>query len=174
MPDGTVTQRDMKSFTPCPEPQRDFRDALGCFATGVTIVTCRDADGPLAMTANSFAAVSLDPPLVLWSPGKFSSRYQSFVDAKHFAIHVLTSEQADLGTRFAKDGRAFDGTPWTEDANGVPLLPGCLTQFTCSQHATHPGGDHTIIIGRVENAVHGPGTTLIFAQGSYGRFTDGV
>lgn len=169
MADGSVTP-DMQSFSPSAADDRAFRDTLGCFATGVTVVTCQDAEGPLAITANSFAAVSLDPPLILWSPAKSSRRHDSFVAAEHFAVHVLAEDQLPLGRRFAMDGRDFTGLDWADDA-GTPLLSDCLARFTCRRHATVPGGDHTVILGEVLQAAHRPGAPLIFARGAYGRFT---
>lgn len=174
MADGMANAQTMDQFTPSADTERAFRDALGCFATGVTVVTCRDAEGPLAMTANSFAAVSLDPPLVLWSPAISSRRHDSFVNAEHFAIHVLSTDQHAMCRDFAMNGRAFDCAPWHEDDTGVPLLDGCLARFTCSKFAAHPGGDHTIILGRVTDVARSAGKPLVFAQGAYGRFTDGV
>ena len=174
MADGSAATRMMESFTPTPETQRAFRDALGQFATGVTVVTCHDADGPLAITANSFASVSLDPPLVLWSPAIASSRHDSFVAAERFAIHVLRADQRELGRRFARDGRAFDGLSWSRGPGDVPLLADCLARFTCTRHAVHPGGDHTLVLGEVTQCARAEGAPLIFAQGAYGRFTDGI
>ena len=88
--------------TPTSCDERAFRDALGRFATGVTIVTCNGPDGPMGITANSFASLSLDPPLVLWSPAKSSRRYEAFVNATEFAIHVASYDQLDLCRDFAK------------------------------------------------------------------------
>lgn len=173
MADGSGA-RDMDVFTPSPDTQRAFRDTLGQFATGVTVVTCRDADGPLAMTVNSFTSVSLDPPLVLWSPAVASSRHDGFVAAEHFAIHVLGTTQLELGARFAKDGRAFADTGWQEGPHGIPLLPDCVARFICTRHATHPAGDHTLILGAVTECARGSGLPLIFSQGAYGRFTEGA
>jgi flavin reductase (DIM6/NTAB) family NADH-FMN oxidoreductase RutF len=164
----------MDDFTPDADSQRAFRDTLAQYATGVTVVTCLDAQGPLAMTANSFASVSLDPPLVLWSPARASARHDSFADARHFAIHVLRDTQIDLGTRFARDGRAFEGLDWSRGPDGVPLLPDCLARFVCARFATHPAGDHTIVLGQVTHCACGTGDPLVFAQGAYGRFTDGI
>lgn len=174
MADGSRDVQTMHSFQPGPDTARAFRNTLGCFATGVTIVTCQDSQGPLAMTANSFASVSLDPPLVLWSAAKSSSRYASFVKAQDFAIHVLSEEQGDLASHFAKDGRAFSDVVWEADANGAPLFPICLARFTCRLHAAHDAGDHTILIGEVTEAAHAAGAPLLFARGSYGRFTNGL
>jgi flavin reductase (DIM6/NTAB) family NADH-FMN oxidoreductase RutF len=178
MADGscsTIQQEldQMDSFTPGPETTRAFRDTLGCFATGITVITCVDATGPLAMTANSFASVSLDPALVLWSPAISSARHNSFVEADHCAIHVLTGDQGALAARFATDGRAFLADEWAADAHGTPLLSNCLARFVCKRFALHPAGDHTLILGQVTQAAKGTGSPLVFAQGKYGQFTYG-
>ena len=171
MPDGGF--QDMTRFIPGPETARDFRDALGCFATGVTIVTCRDAgDRPLGITANSFASLSLDPPLVLWSPARSSRRFAAFEAAGHYAIHVLSDAQFDLCRQFALDGHDFSGLDWHENEAGVPLIGNSLACFECTRHAIHDGGDHAIIVGRVTAAARNDHAPLVFAKGSYGRFTD--
>jgi len=162
----------MTVFTPGLDTARAFRDALGCFATGVTIVTCKTENGPMAIAANSFSSLSLDPALVLWSPAKSSRRFPAFQAAKHYAIHVLTADQIALCQTFARDGTAFDGVPWTNGAHDVPLLEGCLARFECAQHAVHDGGDHVIIVGEVTQAEVSVGDPLVFSKGSYGRFTD--
>ncbi len=92
------------AFSPGKADARAFRNALGKYATGVTIVTCESAQGPLGMTANSFASVSIDPPLVLWSPARASKRFASFEAARHFAIHVLDESQKDYCQIFASEG----------------------------------------------------------------------
>ena len=170
MPDGSRRSAVTQEFRPGPGSERAYRDALGAFATGVTIVTCRDDQWPLAITANSFASISLDPPLVMWSPAVSSSRHDSFVAAPRFAIHVLAADQLTLGRRFALDGRAFDGTDW-EEGDGLPMLP-CLARFDCRHHAAHGAGDHTIVLGQVERVVQGEGAPLVFCQGAYGRFAN--
>ena len=174
MADGSAVMSDMDVFCPTAENQRDFRNTLGQFATGVTVVTCRDAQGALAITANSFASVSLDPPLVLWSPAIASSRHDSFAAAEGFAIHVLEASQLDMGMRFARNGRAFEDGEWREGPDGVPLLTSCLARFVCKRHAVHPAGDHTLILGEVTECARRAGEPLIFSQGAYGRFTDGT
>ncbi len=161
----------MKGFTPQADSTRAFRDALGRFATGVTVVT---APGPVAMVANSFAAVSLDPPLVLWSPARASSRFDGFAAARHFAVHVLGAEQVALTRRFAHAGEGFDADDLDENPSGVPLLRGCLARFECEQHAVHEGGDHLIIVGRVLRAALRDGDPLIFAGGRYGHLANGA
>lgn len=160
----------MSTFEPCAETARDFRDVLGQFGTGVTVVTTQCPEGPVGMTANSFASVSLDPPLVLWSPALASLRFAHFEAASHYAIHVLRDDQADLARRFARDAHAFDGLDWRRGANDLPLIEGCLARFECRQHAAHEGGDHMILVGRVLRATMGTGAPLLFAQGSYGAF----
>lgn len=150
---------------------RGLRDALGRFATGVTVITCRSGGAPLGITANSFASVSLEPPLVLWSPAKASSRYAPFAGAERFVVHVMADTQADLCGAFVRRGDAFDGLDWTAAEDGTPLIEGCLARFHCVRHQMHDAGDHAIVIGRVLDARYGGGEPLVFASGRYGRFT---
>ena len=161
-------------FTAETSDARALRDALGRFATGVTVVTIAARDGPMGFTANSFASVSLDPPLVLWSPARASARFPVFAAAQHFAIHVLGAEQADLSARFLRGGAGFDGLAWNANDEAVPVIPGTLARFDCAQHATMDGGDHQIILGRVLRAHARPGAPLVFSQGTYGRFAQGL
>ncbi len=160
----------LNGFTPTPDRQRDFRNVLGCFGTGVTIVTCMTESGPMGMTANSFSAVSLDPPLVLWCPAHASNRYSLFAKAQHYGIHVLSAEQLDLGLAFAKDGFAFDHCAWTENEFGVPVLTETLARFECEAYDLHQAGDHAIAVGRVLRAHATSGSPLLFTQGGYGAF----
>ena len=148
---------------------RALRRALGAFATGVTIVTARDASGePVGMTANSFNSVSLDPPLVLWSVDRSARSAPAFRDASHFAVHVLAQDQADLSNRFARKGEdKFADLDWRETGHGVPLLPGALATFECRTHAVHEGGDHEIIVGEVDRFEAHDGDGLVFAAGGY-------
>lgn len=170
MADGGGTAQ-MEHFTPGPETARSFRDALGRYATGVTIVTCSTAEGPVGIIANSFASVSLDPPLVLWSPARASRRFPAYEAAERFAIHILGVDQKPLCSAFARDGTAFAGLDWAPSDSGVPLIEGCLARFECTREAAHDGGDHLIIIGRVHGAAFRTGEPLVFAAGSYGEFT---
>lgn len=124
----------------------------------------------MGMTANSFASVSLDPPLVLWSPAKSSWRHDQFVNATDFAVHILGVEQIELAQAFAKDPHAFDSCTWETSKNGVPVIQGCLSNFECRTEAVHDAGDHSIIVGRVLLASHRDGTGLMFKQGKFGRF----
>ncbi len=158
------------SFVPGPATARRFRDALGGFATGVTIVTTRFDGQPVAIIANSFASVSLEPPLILWSPARLSRRFAAFERAEHFAVHVLGADQSDLLARFARPDTGFDLPGIVDNPQAVPLLPACLARFECRTHARHDGGDHLILIGQVLRATHGAGDPLIFSAGRYGRF----
>ncbi len=169
MADGGL-ESAMETFVPGPETSRAFRDALGAFATGVTVITTRTAAGPLGITANSFASVSLDPPLVLWSPAKASRRFHAFAEARHFAIHVIGADQPEIAAAFARQGDAFDVCPTSNGVEGVPLLEGCLARFECRTVAVHDGGDHAIVVARVLRAASREGEPLVFSSGRYGRF----
>ncbi|WP_204114728.1 flavin reductase family protein [Shimia biformata] len=162
------------SFRPTPEHSTEYREALGCFATGVTIVTATAERTPIGMTANSFSSISLTPPLVLWSPSKTSLRYPYFAEARHFAIHVLREDQRPLAEEFARRGDAFDQLGWEWDQNGVPVFDDCLTRFDCRTTAIHEGGDHVIMVGEVENVVLNDGSPLVFARRSFGRYLPGA
>jgi flavin reductase (DIM6/NTAB) family NADH-FMN oxidoreductase RutF len=165
----------MKDIAMSPEAatSRAFRDALGRFATGVTIVTTAGVEGPLGFTANSFASVSLEPPLVLWSPARAASRFCHFRDAQFFSIHVLGIDQFGLIERFSRRGEGFAGMDHDLSIEGVPLLRDALARFDCVQHATHDGGDHLIIVGRVTRFGLRDGSPLVFSQGAYGGFARG-
>ena len=167
MADGGITE---VGIVPDAANARLFRDALGRFATGVTMVTIQGPDGPMGFTANSFSSLSLDPALVLWSLAKASQRYPFFAAARHYAIHVLGQDHADLPARFSRGGLGFAGLNWQPNAEGVPALSGALARFDCAQHATHDGGDHLIIVGQVLRLALEEGEPLVFAKGRYGRF----
>ncbi len=161
-----------EGVAPDPANPRPYRDALGRYATGVAVVTAREAGGggPLGITVNSFASVSLDPPLVLWSAARASLRHAHFSVAGAFAIHVLAADQAELATRFSRNGADFAGIPFTLSDLGVPLLGNTLARFECVAETRHEGGDHTIILGRVIRFASGPlAAPLVFAQGGYGQ-----
>ncbi len=166
------TETRMKEFVPTPDNTRTLRDAFGRFATGVTVVTCQTDIGPVGITANSFTSLSLTPPLVLWAPDKSSRRFPLFKTAKHFAIHVLAHDQADICWSIAKDMHGLAKEPLSFNGEGVPLLGGCLARFECVQHAIHDGGDHEIVVGRVlRAALSEDGDSLAFFKGKMNRFT---
>jgi flavin reductase (DIM6/NTAB) family NADH-FMN oxidoreductase RutF len=159
--------RDSSSIDP-----RDFRNALGTYATGVTIITAVAADGrPYGLTCNSFASVSLNPPLVLWSLGKFSQGLSVFHNASHFAVNVLGASQQALASRFAKSSEdKFVGVDWTPGLGNAPLLADSVASFQCRSASRYYGGDHVIFLGAVEAYSYNRNEPLLFARGDYGRF----
>jgi len=147
-----------------------FRAALGMFATGVTIVTARGADGSLVgLTANSFNSVSLNPQLVLWSLGRLAGSMPVFSRGSHYAINLLAAEQQDLARRFAtRDIDRFAGVAWREGAGGAPVLDGVAAVFECANRSQYEEGDHVIFVGEVENCFAREGAQpLIFHGGRY-------
>ncbi|TDR90211.1 flavin reductase [Enterovirga rhinocerotis] len=148
---------------------KSFRNALGAFATGVTIVTTRDPEaGDVGMTANSFNSVSLDPPMILWSLGKSSSNIDTFRRAGSFAVHVLAAHQAELSTRFATRGvDRFQGLAFDRGEDGTPLLRDCTARFECRTAFQHEGGDHVIFVGEVTRFTHSQSQPLAFHGGDY-------
>ncbi len=155
------------AFDPAGDPLA-FRAALSRYPTGVTVITCAGPDGPVGITANSFASLSLDPPLILWSPAKSSRRAAAFVAAERFAVHVMGAEQRPAADAFTRSADAFGGLDWRE-ADGLPLIDGCLARLTCATHAVHDAGDHHLILGRVTAAQEREGAALVFAGGRYGE-----
>lgn len=151
--------------------ERAFRDALGCFTTGVTVVTTRTARGPLGMTANSFASVSLSPPLVLWSPARRSKRFPAFEAAGHFAIHILAADQRNLADHFAQAGEDFMGIDLSEGLGQTPILPGCAAVLECARAAGHDAGDHLILVGEVQRLTKTDAPPLIYHRGRYSTLT---
>ena len=151
---------------------RTLRDAMGCFATGVTVVTSKDADGePVGLTANSFTSVSLDPPLLLVCIANTSKSRAALEVAETFAVNVLHIGQQPTSNLFAKPGEdRFSQTPWETGQHDVPLLSGALANFECRQHAIHEGGDHIILIGEVMRAKFDPRRDpLLYFNGKYRR-----
>lgn len=158
-----------RSFVPEPQNGRDLRDAFGLFATGVTIVTTGDPSGCAAITVNSFSSVSMDPPLVLWSPARRSRRYAQFAEARHYAIHVLAADQHELAFAVARDATALQDLPLGRNGWGVPVLDQCLARFDCHRYAVHDAGDHAIVVGEVLRATMQPGDPLAFFGGRMAR-----
>ena len=148
---------------------RDFRNALGQFATGVTVVTTRTSAGePIGLTANSFSSVSLSPPLVLWSLSLRSPNLPNFLQATHFAINVLARDQIALSQRFSKPiPNKFEGITCIDSANGMPLLEGTAAHFECRTEARHYSGDHVIFIGHVLHYSHADRDALGYHRGRY-------
>jgi flavin reductase (DIM6/NTAB) family NADH-FMN oxidoreductase RutF len=154
---------------------RALRNALGRFATGVTIITCVDAAGErVGLTANSFAALSLEPPLVLWSLRRASPSLAAFEAASHFAVNVLAETQVELSRRFAAPatagaaiGERFGEGVWSTGLGGAPVLAGCAAVFECERAAVHDGGDHRLFVGRVLRLADLANAPLLFQGGRY-------
>ena len=136
--------------------ESQFRHALGQFATGVTVVTAvNPAGGLVGLTVNSFNSVSLAPPLVLWSLALKSSSMAAVLACKHYAVNVLSSEQAALATQFSTKGiDRYNGVHWYPGACGAPLLVGAVATFECFNRSRHEEGDHIIFVGEVERCSH--------------------
>ncbi len=151
---------------------RTLRDAMGCFATGITIVTALDGQAkPIGLTANSFTSLSLDPPLLLLCIANSAGSAPVLRDAKYFAVNVLQIGQQPASNRFAGKGEdRFAATAWSPGESGVPLLDGSLVSFECRRHAVHDGGDHFILVGEVSRAQFEPRRDpLLYFRGKYRR-----
>lgn len=148
---------------------RHLRNALGRFATGVTIVTCADAQGRwVGLTANSFSALSLEPPLVLWSLRNASPALAAFQAAPRFAVNVLADAQVELSRRFAGKGEdRFAEGAWALGEHGAPVLAGCAAVFECESSSHQLAGDHHLFIGRVLACTEAPLAPLVFQSGHY-------
>ncbi|MFI5447890.1 flavin reductase family protein [Polaromonas sp. UC242_47] len=165
LPPAPPRQASRPSFSP-----REFRAALGMFATGVTIVTARTASGELVgLTANSFNSVSLAPPLVLWSLAQAAGSMPTLSTGSHYAINILAADQKELAERFAakREGRWTD-VAWTEGVGGAPLLTGAAATFECFNRSRYEEGDHVIFVGEVERCSHRAGAAPLLFHG--GRF----
>jgi flavin reductase (DIM6/NTAB) family NADH-FMN oxidoreductase RutF len=173
MPSSTATSALTSTLaTPAALPAveaRALRAALGRFTTGVTIVTCLDAQGaPVGLTANSFNALSLDPPLVLWSLRSPSANLESFRAASHFAVNVLAEAQVELSRRFAsKTEDKFAEGQWSAGQGGAPVLAGCAAVFECATASQQDAGDHVLFIGHVLALMEAPLAPLVFQAGHY-------
>jgi len=148
----------------------DFRSALGMFATGVTIVTARDAGGlRVGLTANSFNSVSLDPPLVLWSLSRQAGSAPAFTGGSHYAINILAAEQRALAERFAsRQADRFEGVSLREGVAGAPIIEGAVAVFECFNRSRYEEGDHIIFVGEVERCEWRTGASPLIFHG--GRF----
>lgn len=151
--------------------QRILRNALGSFATGVTVVTTRTADGrDVGRTANSFSSVSLDPPMILWSLAKTSSSFEDYRQAGHFAVHILSADQSEVSGLFAgKKADKFEGLHIERGEDEIPLLTQCAARFECRTTYQYEGGDHIIFVGEVTGFEHSSTPPLVFHGGQYGR-----
>jgi flavin reductase (DIM6/NTAB) family NADH-FMN oxidoreductase RutF len=146
-----------------------FRQALSQFATGVTVITTRLADGTLlGLTASSFNSVSLDPPLVLWSLGTKANSLPIFSGNSHYVINILSADQAHVAQQFAsKKENRFEGIPYSFSRTGQPVLDGVSAWFECHNRSQYPEGDHVIFVGEVEHCAVNPQSALVFHNGGF-------
>ena len=152
-----------------PFEQRQLRDVLGTFVTGVTVITTRDGSGVAhGVTANSFSSVSLDPPLVLWSQALTSKSYPAFQDSDHFTVNILADNQVAISNHFAKSREdKFSGIAHSVNERGAPIIDGVAAHLECVKVAAHPSGDHIVYIGRVERIGQSSRLPLAFGSGKY-------
>ncbi len=151
---------------------RDFRNALGAYATGVTVITAMGpGDRPIGLTCNSFASVSLSPPLVLWSLVSASPNLSAFQQATHFTVNVLAAPQEPLAKQFAaRSDDKFAGVVWRRGLGGAPVLDGAAAVFECRGVDRYYGGDHVIFLGAVEAYAYNHAVPLLFLRGQFGQF----
>lgn len=158
---------------------RDFRNALGYFGTGVTVITTIDQDGkPFGVTVSSFNSVSLSPPLVLWSQAIGAPSHQAFIDSPIFIVNILAEDQKEISNQFARPSEdKFKDIPHHLDENGIPILEGTLGHFICKKERDVDGGDHLIFIGRVIKYSYNTSehtAPLFFWKGKYHSAADHV
>ncbi len=149
---------------------REFRSALGCFATGVTVITALGPRGELlGNTVNSFSSVSLDPPLILWCMGRHAMSLKGYLSTDHFAVNILAAEQRELSQNFAKAGaEKWTGVEYESWDSGCPILKGATAVFECKTRHTYMGGDHVIFVGEVvQAAMDRAREPLVFMRGQY-------
>lgn len=157
-----------------PDPVR-LRRTLGCFATGVAIITTNTAEGdPLGVTVNSFNSVSLDPPLILWSLARTAWSMPVFDQADGFCVNILSADQTDLCKLFSsKEEDRFGKIDWHRDRLGFPVLNGALARLSCRKWATYDGGDHEIFLGHVQDVDYDDVTPLAYCKGALGPLAIG-
>jgi len=154
-----------------PFDQARFREALGHFATGVTIVTAVEEEGPVGFTCQAFSALSLDPPLVVLAPAKSSTSWPKIAQAGAFCVNILSSHQEALCRAFAASGRdKFEGVGWSAASSGAPVLDGALAFVDCELEVAHDAGDHELVVGRVIDLGIGEGTPLLYYRSGFGSF----
>jgi 3-hydroxy-9,10-secoandrosta-1,3,5(10)-triene-9,17-dione monooxygenase reductase component len=148
-----------------------FREALGHFVSGVTVITAMDRGEPVGLAANSFSSLSLDPPLVLFCAGLSSTTWPRIKAAGRFCVNVLEERQEALSRQFAGKGDKFHGVGWRAAAlSGAPILDNVLTWIDCVIDAEHDAGDHIIVVGRVVEIKINDGKPLVYYRGGYGRY----
>lgn len=150
--------------------ESSFRDVLGRFATGVTVVTAMEEGQPVGFTCQAFASLSLDPPMVALAPAKASTSWPRIARAGTFCVNVLAEHQEKVAREFAASGTdKFAEVDWRPGPLGVPVLEGCLAWVACELGIVHDAGDHELVTGRVRRLGIGEGGPLLFYRGGYGR-----
>jgi 3-hydroxy-9,10-secoandrosta-1,3,5(10)-triene-9,17-dione monooxygenase reductase component len=151
--------------------QARFREVLGHFATGVTIVTANEQGVPVGFSCQSFSALSLDPPMVILAPAKSSTSWPRIAEAGAFCVNILSNQQEDLCRSFAiSGGDKFVGVAWTEGVTGAPIITGSLATIECTLGAIYEGGDHELVTGHVVAMDVGTGAPLLFYRSGFGHF----
>jgi len=155
--------------------QREFRNAVGCFATGVTVVTTLDSNGAkVGITANSFSSLSLDPPLILFCIDSKINSFDAFENCANFIVNVLNEEQQDISNNFARSSdEKWEGIMHDFGENGCPSFANAVAILECRKHAIHEGGDHLIVVGEVTHIKYDSGNKrpLLYYKGSYSRIS---
>jgi len=153
--------------------QQRFREVLGHFASGITIVTAMEDEGPVGFTCQAFTSLSLDPPMVALAPSKSSTSWPKIAKAGAFCVNVLQDGQEDLCRSFAvTGGDKFAGVAWRLGVTGAPIIEDSLAWVECELGIINDAGDHELVTGRVVELGIGRGRPLLFYKGSFGTFTD--
>jgi 3-hydroxy-9,10-secoandrosta-1,3,5(10)-triene-9,17-dione monooxygenase reductase component len=162
---------DLEATGPSTFDTGRFREVLGHFATGVTIVTAMEGGDPIGFTCQAFTSLSLDPPLVALAPGKNSTSWPRIAVAEAFCVNILDEDQEALSRDFAvSGGDKFTGVGWHPAGNGAPVLEGALAWVECTFVLSHDAGDHELVIGRVQDMGVRHGRPLLYYRGGFGRF----
>ncbi|EMY36004.1 flavin reductase domain-containing FMN-binding protein [Arthrobacter crystallopoietes BAB-32] len=169
---STLTKEHPARIVDSQDMARAMRSVLGNFCTGVAVMTAQTAEGPVGMTAQSLVSISLEPPLVMFSPQKTSKTWPQIERTGSFCANILPVDRRDLGLRFAKSGTdKFAGVDWQPGLTGAPVLDGALAFIECSVEHVYEAGDHYMVLGRVRDlGEKGPGEPLLFFKGGFGSF----
>lgn len=172
-PGGALGSGALPDASPGHFDKKEFRHCLGEYATGVAIVATEHDGNRAGVTVNSFTSLSLSPPLILWCIGRTSRSFDIFLQAKTFSVSILASHQIAVSRTFSSDiADKFARIDWRHGATGAPIITGAAAHFDCTTHCTYDGGDHVIIVGRVERFARTDSKGLVFAKGQYAVSTD--
>ncbi len=164
-------QHDHRRAGAAPFDEARFREVMGHFATGVTIVTAMEGTEPVGFTCQAFTSLSIDPPLVALAPGKSSTSWPRIAAAKTFCVNILADDQEALSRDFAvSGGDKFTGVGWRPGASGAPVLDGALAWIECEFELAHDAGDHELVIGKVREMGVSRRQPLLYYRGGFGRF----